>query len=914
MALPVTITGISTAVAPVGPFKLAAGNYASVGITTGAPTAALKALQGAGTANEKLCQTFTNGASAMTIGSITIQGSKNQTPTDDLVVDITATNAAGAVLGTSDPFPGASVPASAGYYTINFSTPVTVAGGATFGVVFRRSGGGDTFNYFTITGGNTNSYAGGSWFIYNGSTWTDQATDLVCTVNKLVTVSDTFYFFGRDGTTATTLQAFKSTAPDTSWASVATKTGFTTAILNLASYQVGPVIHLLVQDGTASTSLATKYVSFDMTNDTFLATTETVSAAVAVTGQVAGVGASASLVVRSNGEVVAFYNGVQTKTSGTFRARVYYRRRTAVNTYGTETQVDANTATDNTTPIAVLGAADRVHFIWSAAANTGYRTLSAANALNTAGSSGSMSPPGDGCSYDRSGTTKVVVTSNGGGQSTMRFDSSDNPTPSFANQSIAAASVPHRIGSDPVTDDVTIVYRSTADSDLYAIKSSDDGATFGAPVSFFVGTVANNDVSLSRNASGGVYQRGSSIVVGYIVNDNGTLKYNENVLSFLGSIGSAAGVGAATGASAATAADAVTAAGTGASSVKGTGIVSSTASAAGTSASSNVKGTAITGKSVTAAGSSGATAVGASVVVSVRAVVSWLELEAVQSVVTTANGIGTASGVGAASAVGAETAASVGTASGTGAANTVATGLGVRTVSAAGTGAAAGAGVSIAAGIGNAVGTGAASASIVSVGQNVGNAAGVGTANAVGATALLIVSGVGTAAGTSTANAPSSIVEAGVGAAAGVGTASSLSFYFSGSAFPLVPDTDNTDGGWTNETGGTVLYSSIDEAAPNDSDYIISSDRPVSDICKISLSDPAGGIQAPLAVFYRFKKSGPNTINLRVRLLEGSTQISSWTHNNIADDFISVEQMLSSGELASITNPNNLFLEFKASV
>jgi hypothetical protein len=141
-----------------------------------------------------------------------------------------------------------------------------------------------------------------------------------------------------------------------------------------------------------------------------------------------------------------------------------------------------------------------------------------------------------------------------------------------------------------------------------------------------------------------------------------------------------------------------------------------------------------------------------------------------------------------------------------------------------------------------------------------------------------------------------------------------LSFYFSGSAFPLVPDADNTDGGWTNETGGTVLYSSVDEAAPNDSDYIISSDRPVSDICKISVSNPGGGIQAPLAVFYRYKKSGSNAIDLRVRLLEGGTQIASWTHTNIDANFISVEQVLSSGELASISDPTNLFLEFKASV
>jgi hypothetical protein len=341
-----------------------------------------------------------------------------------------------------------------------------------------------------------------------------------------------FYFFGRDGTTATTLQAFKATDPTTSWASVATKTGFTTAILNLASYRVADVIHLLVQDGTASTSQATKYVSFNMANDTFLTTTETVSAASAVAGATVVPGYGASLVVRSNGEVVCFYNGISTKVSSTLYSRVYYRRRTGVNTYGTETQVDAAAAANNATPFAVLGSSDRVHFAWTIAttSNTGYRTLSAANALNTAGSSATIALIGDATSYDRGGTTKVVFTSNTTNQGTLRFDSSDNPTPTLVSQAITAASAPHRVGSDGT--DVTVVYRNSTDTDLYSIKSTDDGATFGAPVSFFVGTVVAGDANLSRHSGEGsaIFIRGSSILIPYLVNDNGTLKYNENLL------------------------------------------------------------------------------------------------------------------------------------------------------------------------------------------------------------------------------------------------------------------------------------------------------------------------------------------------------------------------------------------------
>jgi hypothetical protein len=467
----------------------------------------------------RLSQTFTTGASTQAITSVAFALSKNGTPTDNLVVDLqlfdTGTNKpTGSVLGTTAAIAGSTLTTSNVRYTFTFATPVAVSPSTRYAAIIRRVGAGSSTNYYFVARD-------------NGFLNFDSAQ-----VSNTYTVSlgtfDSFSFTDYD----LSVSGISASTPDVSWGSIATKTGFTTAILKLDAYQVGNVIHLLVQDGTASTSLATKYVSFDTLNNTFLATTETVSAAVAVTGQIAGANASASLVVRSNGEVVAFYSGVQTKISGTFRAHVFYRRRTGVNTWTTETAVNAATAFDNNYPVAVLGAADRVHFVWGVApSSTGNRTLSAANALNTAASSASMAAPGDGVSYDRSGTTKVVITSNATGQTVQRFDSSDNPTASYSTPTAANATLPHRIGTFPNTDDVTIVYRNSADSDIYSIKSSDDGATFGTAVSFFVGTVASADANVSRSSSGSVYARGSNNVVGYLVNDGGTLKYNENVVS-----------------------------------------------------------------------------------------------------------------------------------------------------------------------------------------------------------------------------------------------------------------------------------------------------------------------------------------------------------------------------------------------
>jgi len=706
MALPVTITGISTAVAPVGPFKIAAGTYsgaAAINLLSGTFSATVD-VYGPGSTREAVAQNFTNpSGSSLTIGSCAFRLYGQFSPTDNVYAQVCQTDHAGTVLATSDLVPINPLwDYTSSNVVFTFPTPAVIAGSATFAIVLRRTAT-STSNLFGAVA-RTEAYTGGASKTLNGTTgvWSADGNDLICAVysSNNVVASDAYYFFGRDGTTATTLRAYKAGSPDKTatiytiatnlvqatafgavassaarwqtfttgaettaiaavtfaldrvgsptdspqvdiyaadptlftpvgpslgsatlpvgtvtgvstrhqfnfttpvpvspntryvaavsrtgpinaslyfriysdgttldldanqysgtfnsstvswgvasttdrdiivyqdgWLPGATKTGFTTAILSFSAYQVGPVIHIAVMDGTLASSIAHKYVSFDMATDTFLATTETIMAAANPAGQVAGAGAGNSIVVRSGGEVVAFFNSLQTNTSGTPRARVSYSRRTAVNTWAAAVRVDANTATDNVSPFAVLGAANRVHFFWNNQTGIGYRTLSAANALNTAGASASISNPGDGVSYDRAGTTKVVVISNGaGGQTVGRFDSSDNPTPTIVNLGIAVATVPHRVGAFPNTDDVTIVYRSSADSDLYSIKSSDDGATFASPVSFFVGTVASADANVSRSSTGSVYTRGTNIVVGYIVNDGGTLKYNENIISAL---------------------------------------------------------------------------------------------------------------------------------------------------------------------------------------------------------------------------------------------------------------------------------------------------------------------------------------------------------------------------------------------
>jgi len=315
----------------------------------------------------------------------------------------------------------------------------------------------------------------------------------------------------------------------TGWSSIATKTGFTTAILALSGYRAGNVIHLLVADGTAVSAVGVKYVSFDMLTETFLTTTETVNAA-AITGpstQAYGV----AIMVRQNGEVVCFYNGVQSKTSGTFYSRLYYKRRTALNTYTAAVQVDANVVGDSVNPCIVQGSADRVHFGFSTANSARFRTLTAANALGAVQSAASTGMH-EGTNYARGGTTKVVFAVGSAAIQFAYFDSADVPTVALS-ATIGNSLFPFRIGSEGT--DVTSVYVDTPTSDLVSVKSTNDGATWSAPASFFVGTVVTGRESVSRHNGEGnaVFTRGASVLLPYIVNDNGTWKYNENLIRYV---------------------------------------------------------------------------------------------------------------------------------------------------------------------------------------------------------------------------------------------------------------------------------------------------------------------------------------------------------------------------------------------
>jgi len=133
----------------------------------------------------------------------------------------------------------------------------------------------------------------------------------------------------------------------------------------------------------------------------------------------------------------------------------------------------------------------------------------------------------------------------------------------------------------------------------------------------------------------------------------------------------------------------------------------------------------------------------------------------------------------------------------------------------------------------------------------------------------------------------------------------------------LRPNADTTVGSWTTNTGATTnLFEAIDEVSANDSDYIQSEASPSASVTKIALSNPATNVQTdmPHRIRYRYRKAtNDSTVNLTVRLIQGaSTTIATWTHNNISTTIAESEQTLTAPQVASITDYDDLHIEFEA--
>lgn len=310
--------------------------------------------------------------------------------------------------------------------------------------------------------------------------------------------------------------------------------GAAVAIEAMCCVQNGNVIYVFTQIATG----AVYFNSYTMDTDTWGLTTSTNPIAAVSFAPTAGYTFVSAVYRPTANEFVLIYCAGLTAMASGFNMVKWVR----INTSGVASSVPANV--DNggsvnwTDGVAVLGASDRVHFALLSFTNTSayQRTLTAANALQTfpsafatgVGGGAVLFPIGPPVSYLDSGTTRVRIPyrTTAGLLAFASFDSVDAPTPTVATAGDNVTKLTNTQSAHvAVMDGTTIhaLYSDTTANDLYHDVSAGGGGAFGTDVNELIGTIN----VLSAN----VYTRSGAKYLAMVLDDNGTIRYGEILLS-----------------------------------------------------------------------------------------------------------------------------------------------------------------------------------------------------------------------------------------------------------------------------------------------------------------------------------------------------------------------------------------------
>lgn len=361
----------------------------------------------------------------------------------------------------------------------------------------------------------------------------------VATVGPFISSTGNVYVIGKNSSTTYKLQAQKSSDPSSvAFSAVGTDpthadTTFVT--MWISAFQVGDVIHVGWTVNSTINGTRVSYTSFNMSTDTW-ASVELVQSAMATAGASNANAWQNSILRRSDGTTVILYQGPRAAVMSVNYSRVVYARRTTGAVWTNNIAVDSGGAFNWGFAEAVLGASDRSHFFFNAVGssqNYWTVTLTSANALQTAVSANTSSAGQmQGVGYVNGANTQIVASvarTTTAGFADYAFVSADTPT--FAtdtSDAVTGATLPARTFFDG-TDVWRLYLNSNA---LYAAKSTNNGGSYGSASTAHTGTtISSADANLSMD--GAIFTRSSAVVIPFVVNDNGTLKYNEYVVRTL---------------------------------------------------------------------------------------------------------------------------------------------------------------------------------------------------------------------------------------------------------------------------------------------------------------------------------------------------------------------------------------------
>lgn len=121
------------------------------------------------------------------------------------------------------------------------------------------------------------------------------------------------------------------------------------------------------------------------------------------------------------------------------------------------------------------------------------------------------------------------------------------------------------------------------------------------------------------------------------------------------------------------------------------------------------------------------------------------------------------------------------------------------------------------------------------------------------------------------------------------------------------PSSDTTAGAWLPSTGSS-LYATLDEVSPDDADYIYTNSVSTCKIALNAVTDPL--TSSGQIVSYRVWS--PNSDGLTVRLMQGATEIASWTHTVLPTSPTTYQQTLTAGQCDAITDYSVLAIQLES--
>lgn len=130
------------------------------------------------------------------------------------------------------------------------------------------------------------------------------------------------------------------------------------------------------------------------------------------------------------------------------------------------------------------------------------------------------------------------------------------------------------------------------------------------------------------------------------------------------------------------------------------------------------------------------------------------------------------------------------------------------------------------------------------------------------------------------------------------------------------PAQDISVGSWTTESSGSsALYSHIDEDTTDLDDYIQSPLSPSASVYELllgSLVEPEDKNGVSVDYWIRKDQAGGQAIALSALLLCGSTEIVTWSHNDLSAEWTQMTQELTLAQAQDITNWADLRIRFSA--